>query len=239
VKFSSTERILIVTFTGMTVVGLVYQAHQASLRRPLQPDGAIFQPAPLPPTITEEAYLRIHVAGAVKQPGVYALRGDDRVIDAIEQAGGARADARLNDLNLAARLTDGMRLYIPGRHDGPIDQVIVVTEEVYLRPPPEPRSPSAPPRAEQGPEVYDAGRQTIGEKPSSGGRKLPPTQTININTASLEELQQLPGVGSSTAKKIILHRSTHGRFATPRDLIRINGIGEATFAKMAAYVTVD
>lgn len=238
--FTPTQRILMVTFAGVTIFGLGYQAHQASLRRPLAPDGAVFQPAPLPPTITDEPYLRIHVAGAVKTPGVYSLRGDDRVIDAIEQAGGARADARLNELNLAARLVDGMRLYIPGEHDGPRDQVIVVTEDVYLKPPPEPRSPTAQQKPDQDPEVIDAGHQTIGKKPSaSSGRKALPTHAININTASLEELQQLPGVGPSMAGKIVAYRSTQGRFASPRDLIRVNGIGETTFAKMAPWVTVN
>ena len=238
-NWTTGHRVAIVTCLGVTVFSLGYRNYQLSLRRPLQPDGAIFQPAPLPPTITEEPYLRIHVAGAVNQPGVYALRGDDRVIDAIEQAGGARADARLNDLNQAAKLTDGMRLYIPGQDDDPADQVIVVTEDVYLKPPPEPRSATTPPVERTGPEVYSAGHTTTGRKPSKSNRKPPPVHSININTASLEELQQLPEVGPATAAKIVAYRSTHGRFAEPRDLIRVSGIAEKTFAKMQPYVVVD
>ena len=57
--------------------------------------------------------IRVHVSGAVAREGVYALRRGDRVIDAVEAAGGLLADADTAGLNLAARLNDGERVHVP------------------------------------------------------------------------------------------------------------------------------
>lgn len=61
---------------------------------------------------------------------------------------------------------------------------------------------------------------------------------VNINTASSAELEYLPGVGPSTAKKIVAHRENR-RFKRPREIIRVRGIGRKTFAKMRPFLTVD
>ncbi len=55
----------------------------------------------------------VHVAGAVVRPGVYRLRGSDRVADAIDEAGGPTPEADVHELNLAASLADGDRVYVP------------------------------------------------------------------------------------------------------------------------------
>lgn len=72
----------------------------------------------------------VHVAGAVRRPGVYRLPAGSRVIDAVERAGGATVDALPDSLNLAARLADGQQVVVPARNglsstaaaggDGPI-----------------------------------------------------------------------------------------------------------------------
>ena len=62
-------------------------------------------------------------------------------------------------------------------------------------------------------------------------------QLININTAGSEELQKIPGVGLSTAEKIISYRMTFGKFKTIEDLINISGIGHKTLEKMKGYIT--
>ena len=63
-------------------------------------------------------------------------------------------------------------------------------------------------------------------------------QLININTASSEELQKIPGVGPSTAEKIISYRLTYGKFNSIEDLINVSGIGNKTLEKMKGYITV-
>jgi competence protein ComEA len=57
----------------------------------------------------------VHVAGAVQRPGVYRLRGGDRIKDAVRRAGGARHGADLNAINLAAKLVDGQQVVVPRR----------------------------------------------------------------------------------------------------------------------------
>jgi competence protein ComEA len=57
----------------------------------------------------------VHVAGAVRHPGVYRLRDGDRVEDAVERAGGARAGSNVNAINLAAKVADGQQVVVPRR----------------------------------------------------------------------------------------------------------------------------
>jgi competence protein ComEA len=57
----------------------------------------------------------VHVAGAVRTPGVYRLRDGERVQDAVRRAGGARAGADLNAINLAAKVADGQQVVVPRR----------------------------------------------------------------------------------------------------------------------------
>ncbi len=61
----------------------------------------------------------VHVAGAVRRPGVYRVRGPGRLIDAVERAGGLTSDADLTQVNLAARLTDGRQIIVPRLAGGP------------------------------------------------------------------------------------------------------------------------
>lgn len=61
---------------------------------------------------------------------------------------------------------------------------------------------------------------------------------VNINTASVEQLDTLPGVGESTAQKIIADREANGPFSSPEDLKRVSGIGDKKYAKLADLITV-
>ena len=61
---------------------------------------------------------------------------------------------------------------------------------------------------------------------------------VNLNTATLEELDALPGVGPSTAKNIIAYRETHGGFAAPEEIMNVKRIGEKTFQKLKEFIKV-
>jgi competence protein ComEA len=62
--------------------------------------------------------------------------------------------------------------------------------------------------------------------------------SININTADIEELDELPEVGPSTAESIIQYRQTNGQFSTVDELEEIPGIGPETLEKIAPFATV-
>jgi competence ComEA-like helix-hairpin-helix protein len=77
---------------------------------------------------------------------------------------------------------------------------------------------------------------------TQGHTHAPPAQNttlININTASREELERLPGIGEGLAARIVEHRERHGAFRRVEHLIIVRGISERRFSALRAFVTVD
>jgi competence protein ComEA len=66
----------------------------------------------------------------------------------------------------------------------------------------------------------------------------PATEKININTATLDELQKLPSVGPKIAQRIIDYRKQNGNFKKTEEIMKVNGIGEKIFARMKDMITV-
>ena len=74
--------------------------------------------------------------------------------------------------------------------------------------------------------------------PAMAAGKPAPTAKVNINTASIEQLTTLPGVGPKLAARIVEYRQKSGAFRSAQDLINVRGIGEKNFAKIEAWLTV-
>ena len=72
----------------------------------------------------------------------------------------------------------------------------------------------------------------------AGGGKPAPTAKVNINTASVEQLTTLPGVGPKLAARIVEYRQKSGTFRSPQELMNVKGLGEKNFAKIEAWLTV-
>ncbi len=84
-------------------------------------------------------------------------------------------------------------------------------------------------------EVQTQWTQEVGERiPASVG-----SQRININTATAEQLQTLPGIGPTKAEQIVADRQANGPFRIPEDLMRVSGIGEGTLNRILEYITVE
>ena len=148
----------------------------------------------------------VHVAGEVKNPGVYTLSSSARMIDAVLAAGGATARADLEVINLATPLMDSSQIYVPAKG--------VAERPVFARPQP----------------GMNGVQSTQGPSGSGG--------VVNINRASVTELDALPGVGPSTAQAIVDYRTTNGPFSSPEDLLNVKGIGPAKFEAMRKLVGV-
>jgi competence ComEA-like helix-hairpin-helix protein len=73
---------------------------------------------------------------------------------------------------------------------------------------------------------------------SLAGKKKPPAQPVNINTANSEQLQLVPGIGPATADKILQMRKSYGAFKSVDDLLAIRGLGPKRLDKMRKYLTV-
>ncbi len=156
----------------------------------------------------------IDVAGAVRRPGVYRLSADARVEDALERAGGPTRRADLSQVNRAAKLEDGRQILVPLR----------------------PARASAGPTGSGTADPAAAGSGAA--PPSSGGSTPAPGQPLNLNTATLEQLDTLDGVGPATAQKILDFRTEHGGFSSVEELDQIPGIGEKRLAAMRERVRV-
>ncbi len=173
---------------GLLVGGIIYL-----VSRPAR--GAAIELKALP----TDAPIQVHVSGQVLQPGVISLPQGSRVQDALTLAGGLTAQADPQALNLARRLSDGEKIYVPA-----------LGEEPALG-------------AESG----------AGESRSGSGL------LVDINTATQEQLESLPGIGPATAQAIIQYRTEHGPFQAMSELDAVPGIGEATLESLQGLVTVN
>lgn len=180
-----------------------------------------------------ETTVRVHVAGAVNNPGVYTLPAQGRAVDAIAAASGAAADADLDRVNLAGALSDGVQIYVPHRGETAAPAQI------------QPNGGTA--NAGQGNAANGAaqnGASQGGTQPQSA-RTLTPAGSaqkgstpVNINTATAEELQTLPRIGPAMAQRIIAWREAHGGFRSVDELDAVPGIGPSMLENLRPLVTV-
>lgn len=163
-------------------------------------------------TVTE-THVRVHVQGAVRRPGVYSLLAGSRLAELVALAGGPRADADLKDLNLAHVLTDGELCQVPVRVAAPPPVTLRVVTRRATR------------KAE--------GRHVTAKAAAT------PVKPVNLNRATLAELDTLPGIGPGLAASILKLRSKQGRFATVEALREVPGIGPKRFERLKPLVRVN
>lgn len=156
----------------------------------------------------------VSVVGLVTKPGLVTLAPDARIADAVSAAGGALAGADLLGLNMARHLTDG-------------EQVVVGIT-----------MPAGQPAA--------LGSSVSGGAPgtpaTAAGRATPagpaPSAPVDLNTATADQLDALPGVGPVTAAAIVAWRETNGKFTSVDQLGEVDGIGTARLEKLRSLVKV-
>jgi competence protein ComEA len=91
----------------------------------------------------------------------------------------------------------------------------------------------------QSPVRAQASTPTSADSPSSDAVRAPPTSVVNINSASAEELERLPGIGPARARAILQLRAQRTRFKRIEELLRVKGIGRATFRKLRPMLSLD
>ncbi|AMD88176.1 competence protein ComEA [Actinomyces radicidentis] len=151
----------------------------------------------------------VHVAGAVREPGVVVLAPGARVDDAIDAVGGLLEDADPDQLNLARVLTDGEQVRVP--HVG------------------EDASAWA-----QGSGTTGGASGTAG----TGGNGAGGSGLVDVNTADATALEDLPGIGPALAERIVAYREEHGPFGSVDDLTDVPGIGAAKLEALRDSATV-
>ncbi len=164
--------------------------------------------APSPPP----SPLVVNVSGKVRRPGLVEVPDGARVADALDAAGGALPGTDLAQLNLARRVRDG-------------EQVAVGVKA----------APDAAPVA--GGSAPATGSGTAGPA-GSGAAATPEGGRLDLNAATADQLDALPGVGPVTARRILEWRTGNGRFSQVEQLREVEGIGERRFGQLRELVTV-
>ncbi|MBD5430083.1 helix-hairpin-helix domain-containing protein [Lactobacillus sp.] len=143
------------------------------------------------------------ISGAVKHPGVYTLKNGARLNDLLSAAGGIIKQANLKNINRALLLKDQDQIYVP--HKG--EKVPAITSS-------------------------STGSSVDSPTASSSSATSSSEEKVNINTASVQDLQKLSGIGEKRAEQIISYREQNGNFKSIEDLTKISGIGEKTLEKL-------
>jgi len=190
------------------------------------PTPASGAPDPKPPSM-----LAVAAMGAVQHEGLYRLAPGSRVNDLIEKAGGTAEQADLSEINLAAPLIDGTTLTLPKKREWTQEQGALrgLAGPRVSNPPQYLRGYSAPAAI-----PADAGPQADSNAVrSASGKKGSLTGAINLNTASIAELESLSGVGPKTAQAIVDLRP----YSTVDQLLDVKGIGPKKMEQLRSLVT--
>ena len=154
--------------------------------------------------------ITVYVSGEVNKSGVVTLKEGDRLAVAVEKLGGTTKKADLNNINLAIRVKDEEHYIIPKIGEAKQEELKDVNNTKDIE-----------------------NAEIKNENTAKDSSK------ININTATLEELDKLPGVGEATANKIISHREENGQFKNIEDIKNVNGIGDKKFENMKELICVN
>ncbi|MGE0779451.1 helix-hairpin-helix domain-containing protein [Mycolicibacterium sp.] len=168
-------------------------------------------PAPGPGTPGPGAPVVVSVVGLVHTPGLVTLPPGARIADALEAAGGALDGADVLGLNMARRVNDG-------------EQIVVGIGAPPGRP------------AEMGSSVLAEPSPSTGQSGPENGSAT--GDVVDLNTATVEQLDTLPGVGPVTAAAIVAWRDANGRFDSVDQLGEVDGIGPARLDKLRDRVRV-
>ena len=161
---------------------------------------------------TKEEKIFVHITGAVNKEGIIELEENARLADAIEKAGGAKENADIKNINLATILEDGMKVHIPT-----VEETQTNNENINVE--------------NNANSQINAGTKEVTSNTKTQGK-------ININTATEEELDTLPGIGPSTASKIIDYRKENGKFKSVEEIKEVSGIGDAKYEKIKKLITI-
>ncbi len=148
----------------------------------------------------------VHVCGEVKKPGVYRFEPFQRVCEAVERAGGPTDAADLNQINMAASLEDGSQLLVPTKGQASVE----------------------PPMQVYGTTTTNTSWSTPPPGPGQG--------VLSLNSATVQDLQKLNGIGPVIAQRIIEYRQSIGGFRSVDQLLEVPGIGPKKLAAIRAYV---
>jgi competence protein ComEA len=150
----------------------------------------------------------VHVAGAVRRPGLYRLERSARVAEAVQRAGGPLRRAELTAVNLAARVADGQQVIVP---------VVGGAGGAAVAP---------------GTALGAGGAAAGAAAAGAGGASGAAGPKISLGAATAEQLEELDGIGPTLAGRIIEYRDAQGGLRSLEQLAEVDGIGEKRLAAL-------
>lgn len=166
--------------------------------------------------------IKVEIKGAVKKEGVYELDNDSRVIDLVKKSGGLTTQADISVLNMSKELRNQ-------------DVVIIYTKEEISEMKKGSTSIKYIEKECVCPKVENAA--CFDDIISNSESIINKTGKISLNTATINELLTLPGIGESKAKLIIEYRNQHS-FKAIEEIMNVKGIGNGIFEKIKDYLTI-
>lgn len=162
----------------------------------------------------------VDIKGEIKKPGVYNIKAGSRVNDLINEAGGLSKNANTRFINLSKKLEDGEVVVIYSNkeiNDAKKNDKLEVTAPCVCE------------------EVKNDAcyNENSTNNNTNNGSKI-----VNINTASIQDLTTLNGIGESKAKAIVSYRDKNGKFKAIKDIMNVSGISETLFSKIKNNITV-
>ena len=174
--------------------------------------------------------IKIDIKGEIKEPGVYELKENDRVSDAIKISGGLTENADTTLINLSKNLKDEMVIIIYNKNEiEKLREQLKETKTVieYIE-----KECSCPDT------INNACIKEAQIEKKESKQEPSKENKISLNNATLEELQTLPGIGESKAKAIIKYREENNGFKEIEEIKNISGIGDSTFEKFKDFITI-
>lgn len=172
----------------------------------------------------------VDIKGAVAYPGVYEIEDDKKVIDVVTKAGGLTDDADTSMINLAKKVSNEMVIIIYTKEEvekySKEEEIVKVIDKECV-------CPKITNDACINNDSNDSKVEDTTDKDNVGTNVK-----VNLNSASLEELQTLTGIGESKAKAIIAYREEHGKFSDIEEIKEVSGIGESLYEKIKEDITV-
>lgn len=185
-------------------------------------------------TIITENKIFIDIKGAVKKPGVYELSSVDKVIDAINKAGGLKSDADTSNINLSKKLSNEMVVYIFTKNELKTTNK-TTTSSAFITTKKNTTSTTKISDNTCHCETIEINNCINKDENTPNNEE---ESKVNINTATKEELMTLNGIGEAKANSIIEYREQKGLFSSIEDIINVTGISETIYDKIKDNIKV-
>lgn len=180
--------------------------------------------------VSEEKYILVDIKGEVKKPGVYKLKENSRVIDAINASGGLTKKSYTKYINLSRILKDENVIIVNSTSEiKKVSSGNNITEVKINN-----NSKNSASISESELITND----NVKSEEDNTGNSLESNQKVNINTATKEELMKLSNIGESKAEKIIDYRTANGNFNSIEDIKKVSGIGDKLYDSIKENITV-